>query len=123
MALRFSSKILRSSFVINRSTDEMNAHIDRQWSSISSITSGFMLRTFFTVKTFSVAILIVCLSVAFKLLNCVTSLCKSGEKFVMNLEALGAFDGEKFSQRELNELGVKEIYQFEITNWFAVWRS
>ena len=48
-----------------------------------------MERTFFTVKAFIVVILIVCVSVAFKLLNCVTSLYKSVENFVMNLEALG----------------------------------
>jgi len=41
------------------------------------------------MKVFSIAILFVCLSAAFKLLNCVTDRYNSGEKMLMQLEALG----------------------------------
>jgi len=41
------------------------------------------------MKTFSIAILFVCLSAAFKLLNSVTDRYNSGEKILVQLEALG----------------------------------
>ena len=34
-------------------------------------------------------------------------------------QAAQKFDGERFNLRKLNELGVKEKYQIEITNRFA----
>ena len=43
------------------------------------------------MKTFSIVMLLMCLSTAFKLLNFVTNRYNSGEKILMNLEALRQF--------------------------------
>ena len=41
------------------------------------------------------------------------------ERLAIHKEAAQKFDGERFNLRKLNELGVKEKYQIEITNRFA----
>ena len=44
---------------------------------------------------------------------------KLRERLVVRKQAAQKFDGERFNLRKLNELGVKEKYQIEITNRFA----
>jgi len=44
---------------------------------------------------------------------------KSRERLAVRKQATQKFDGERFNLRKLNELGVKEKYQIEITNRFA----
>jgi len=44
---------------------------------------------------------------------------KLRERLAVRKQAAQTFDGERFNMRKLNELGVKEKYQIEITNRFA----
>jgi len=44
---------------------------------------------------------------------------KLRERLAVRKQATQKFDGERFNLRKLNELGVKEKYQIEITNRFA----
>ena len=44
---------------------------------------------------------------------------KLRERLSVRKQAAQKFDGERFNLRKLNELGVKEKYQIEITNRFA----
>jgi len=41
------------------------------------------------------------------------------ERLAIRKQAAQKFHGERFNLRKLNELGVKEKYQIEITNRFA----
>jgi len=41
------------------------------------------------------------------------------EKLAVRKQTAQKFDGERFNLRKLNELGIKEKYQNEITNRFA----
>ena len=45
---------------------------------------------------------------------------KLRERLAVPKQDAQKFDGERFNMRKLNELGVKEQYQFEIRNRFAV---
>ena len=63
------------------------------------------------MKTFNFAMLLVCLSVAFKLLNCVTNRYESGEKIVMKLEALGRL---KFQFHTLSNNKEEAMRYFEM---------
>jgi len=44
---------------------------------------------------------------------------KLRERLAVCKQTTQKFDGERFNLRKLNELGVKEKYQIEITNRFA----
>ena len=46
-------------------------------------------------------------------------IAKLRERLAIRKQAAQKFDGERFSLRKLNELGVKEKYQIEIRNRFA----
>jgi len=48
---------------------------------------------------------------------------KLRERLAVRKQAAQKFDGERFNLRKLNELGVKEKYQIEITNSFAALRT
>jgi len=63
------------------------------------------------MKTFNFAMLLVCLSAAFKLLNCVTYRYKSGEKMLMQLEALGRL---KFQFHTLSNNKEEDMRNFEL---------
>ena len=63
------------------------------------------------MKTFSIAMLLVCLSTAFKLLKCVTDRYKSSEKILMKLEALGPF---KFQFHTLSYNKQEDMRNFEV---------
>ena len=45
---------------------------------------------------------------------------KVRERLAVSKQATQKFDGERFNLRKLNELEVKEKYQIEITNRFAI---
>ena len=70
---------------MKRTDTQTDRHIDREYGNISSIIRGFIETKSSKVQTCNIAILFVCLSVAFKFLNRVTDCYNFGVNIMMTL--------------------------------------